>query len=63
VDRNVVKRRLREIGRRRVLPALDAAGVAADVLVRARRSAYDTDFAGLEREVMAAVEDLWSPKS
>lgn len=63
VDRNVVKRRLREIGRRRVLPALDAAGVAADVLVRARRSAYDTDFAGLEREVMEAVEDLWSPKS
>jgi ribonuclease P protein component len=63
VDRNRVKRRLREIGRRRVLPALEAAGVRTDVLLRARRSAYEVDYARLEREVMEAVEELCSRES
>lgn len=60
VDRNLVKRRLREIGRRSVLPRLDAGGVLADVLIRARRPAYGADFAKLEKEVIEAVEDLCS---
>lgn len=63
VERNVVKRRLREIGRRVVLPRLDAAGVHMDVLIRARRSAYGADFAVLEQEVMEALEGLWSRES
>jgi len=63
VARNRLKRRLREIGRRQVLPDLDAAGVKADVLIRAKRSAYDTDYAKLEIEVKKAVEDLCSEDS
>jgi ribonuclease P protein component len=60
VDRNRVKRRLRELGRRRLLPALDAAGLEFDVLIRVRRRAYDADFARLEGEVMEVVEELCS---
>lgn len=55
-----MKRRLREIGRRSVLPALDAAGVHTDVLVRARRGAYGAAFGELEEEVRSAVEELCS---
>lgn len=63
VDRNVVKRRLREIGRRIALPRLDRAGVHVDLLVRARRGAYEADFATLEDEVTAVVEELCSRRS
>lgn len=63
VDRNLLKRRLREILRRRVIPGLDAAGIHKDVLVRARRSAYEVDFTALEREVKASVEELCSRSS
>lgn len=60
VQRNLLKRRLREIGRRRILPGLDAAATPCDVLVRARRRAYDADFTRLEAEVREAVEELCS---
>jgi len=63
VDRNRLKRRLREIGRRSVLPRLAGAGQAADILIRARRNAYEADFATLEREIHEAVEALCSPHS
>jgi ribonuclease P protein component len=58
VERNLLRRRLREIGRRRVLPGLAARGTAADVLIRARRGAYDIGFGALEEEVTEAVEGL-----
>lgn len=51
VARNRVKRRLREILRRDVLPRLDNAGVLIDVLVRARREAYAAPFAELRQEL------------
>jgi ribonuclease P protein component len=60
VKRNLVKRRLREIGRRTLLPRLAALDASADVLVRARRRAYDAEFAELERELLEAVEVLCS---
>lgn len=63
VDRNRVKRRLREIGRRSVLPELKRRGEAVDVLVRARPGAYDADFAVLARELVEAVEALCSDGS
>lgn len=63
VERNTVKRRLREIGRRRILPTLDARGTQADVLIRARRSAYDVEFEELARQVEEAVEALCSDVS
>ncbi len=58
VERNLLKRRLREIFRRRVLPALAVRGTTVDLLVRARRGAYELDFEALAREVDEAVEGM-----
>lgn len=63
VDRNLVKRRLREIARRELLPKLDAVSADIDVLVRARRSAYDAGFEDLRRELAEALETTWSRSS
>jgi ribonuclease P protein component len=63
VDRNRLKRRLREIGRRDVLPELQAGGFQVDVLVRARSQAYGAGFEVLNREVREAVEGLCSDAS
>lgn len=49
--RNRVKRRLREILRRDVLPRLEAGGLLVDVLVRARREAYGAPFSELRQEL------------
>jgi ribonuclease P protein component len=51
-QRNLVKRRIREVLRCEVLPALDACGCSADVLVRARREAYDATYAELKAELI-----------
>jgi len=51
VERNVVKRRLREVLRAVVLPGLDGRGLDVDVLVRARREAYDASFTALVEEL------------
>lgn len=61
VDRNLLKRRLREIGRRQILASRE--GAPADILIRARRRAYDAEFEELAREVRGAVEALWSDAS
>lgn len=63
VDRNLVKRRLREIGRRTILPALAKKGTPRDVLLRARWKAYEASFEELGREVEEAVEALCSEES
>jgi ribonuclease P protein component len=60
VERNRVKRRLREIGRTRVLPRLGEQGLALDVLVRARREAYEVGFRSLTDELEAMTEALCS---
>ncbi|MDZ7781239.1 MAG: ribonuclease P protein component [Gemmatimonadota bacterium] len=63
VDRNRLKRRLREIGRRELLPELDAGNEAIDVLVRARRTAYRAGYEDLKRELSEALETMWSRSS
>jgi len=60
VDRNLLKRRLREIGRREILPGLDARAAHKDVLVRARKEAYTMSFDALTHELKQAVEGLCS---
>lgn len=60
VERNLLKRRLREIGRTRVLPALREAGLALDVMVRARPEAYDARFQELRDELDQVTEALCS---
>lgn len=57
VERNKLKRRLKELGRTRVLPRLWAGGCALDVLLRARREAYEATFAELEREIESVMEE------
>jgi ribonuclease P protein component len=56
VERNRLKRRMREILRRRILPALRAGGVTRDLLVRARREAYEASFTELEAELVQWLE-------
>ena len=63
VDRNRLKRRIRELLRREVLPALRQRGVRRDVLVRARREAYEARFEDLRGELMRWLEDRWSHAS
>jgi ribonuclease P protein component len=52
VDRNRLKRRLREILRVEILPCLTSPDSGTDVLVRARRNAYDAAFAELRAELL-----------
>ena len=60
VERNRLKRRLRELGRLRVLPALWTCEVPMDVLLRARPEAYRATFAELEGEVEGMLEGVCS---
>ncbi|MBV9773156.1 MAG: ribonuclease P protein component [Gemmatimonadetes bacterium] len=60
VERNLVKRRLREIGRTLLLPALRGAGAPLDLMLRARPEAYRASFAELRDELRALVEELCS---
>jgi ribonuclease P protein component len=54
VDRNRLKRRLRELVRTRLLPAAPS----ADVVIRARREAYAASFDTLEIDIQRAVTQL-----
>ena len=63
VERNLLKRRLRELGRTRVLPALRADSRTIDVMVRARREAYGATMAQLRDELDGVVELLCSGPS
>ena len=63
VDRNRLKRRLREVLRQDVLPELRNRGMVVDVLVRARREAYDTGYAELREELVGWMERRWSHAS
>lgn len=63
VERNRLRRRLREIGRRDVLPGLRACGSRTDVLVRARPEAYAASFAELRHALVRFTEELCSGAS
>jgi len=54
VDRNRLKRRLREIGRRAILPALPP----LDLVIRARPEAYGASFVQLDGELRRAREKM-----
>jgi ribonuclease P protein component len=60
VNRNRLKRRLREVGRRDVLPRLRKEGIALDLLVRARREAYEASYGQLRKELLKVTEELCS---
>ena len=54
MDRNRLKRRLRELVRLRLLPAAPA----HDVVIRARREAYEASFEQLTHDVERAAREL-----
>lgn len=60
VQRNRLKRRLRELGRTVLLPGLGNRGAALDVLLRARPETYDASWAELRDQVAALTEELCS---
>ncbi len=60
VQRNLVKRRLRELGRTELLPRLVAAGRPLDVMLRARPEAYGASFEELREELVRLTEALCS---
>jgi ribonuclease P protein component len=63
VERNRLRRRLREIGRRDVIPRLWQAGARVDFLVRAKRQAYDATFDELRGEILTATDEICSGRS
>lgn len=60
VERNLLRRRLREIGRTEILPRLRDAGLNLDLLVRARKEAYDAGYETLRDELARYTEELCS---
>jgi ribonuclease P protein component len=60
VERNRLKRRLREILRIDVLPRLITPDTGTDILVRARRNGYEAGFAELKAELVEWWERRWS---
>lgn len=58
VDRNRLRRRLREIGRLEVLPRLDTLPRDLDFLVRAGREAYRVSFQRLRTQLVKLTEEL-----
>jgi ribonuclease P protein component len=63
VRRNLLKRRLKEALRRQLLPRLDGAGISSDVIVRARREAYDVGYADLAAQLEEWVKRRWPESS
>jgi ribonuclease P protein component len=57
VDRNRLKRRLRELVRIALLPSARAA-TPVDVAIRARRDAYAASFAALRADIQTVAERL-----
>ncbi len=60
--RNRLKRRLREMGRREMIPRLAAADLPLDVLIRARREAYAATYQKLRTELVRVTEELCSQR-
>jgi ribonuclease P protein component len=62
-ERNLVKRRIREVLRTEVLPLLAERGCVKDVLVRARRDAYGAGYAEFRAELLGWTERRCLPAS
>jgi ribonuclease P protein component len=60
VARNRLKRRLREISRRELLPRIREEGLLLDLLIRARRDAYEASYRQLKRGLLEITEELCS---
>ena len=62
VERNRLRRRLREVLRREWLPDARSAGVGADLVVRTRPDAYGQGFGELRRTLLEALGEVTWPR-
>jgi ribonuclease P protein component len=62
VERNLLRRRLREILRREWLPGAARERLAVDLVVRARPAAYGLQFGELRDELLEALGGLTWPR-
>jgi ribonuclease P protein component len=60
VERNRLKRRLREISRRELLPRFREEGLHVDLLIRARSEAYEVSYRQIRRGLLEVTEELCS---
>jgi len=60
VDRNRLKRRLREIGRREILRGMRQGGIRVDTLIRVRRPAYRATYPELRSAILSVLEGMCS---
>lgn len=63
VQRNRLRRRLREILRRDWLPAVSREGRSVDLVVRARATAYDVDFEALRSDLLETLGEMTWPRA
>ena len=63
VARNLLKRRLREIARRDLLPRLERIERNIDIILRARREAYQAEHGELRAGLLELLERRWAPVS
>jgi ribonuclease P protein component len=63
VERNRLKRRLRECARLELMPRCFERGAAIDVLIRARPEAYEAGYKQLKHEISELAEQLCSQSS
>ncbi|HKK07826.1 MAG TPA: ribonuclease P protein component [Gemmatimonadota bacterium] len=62
VERNRLRRRLRELLRREWLPGASEEGLAVDLVVRTRPGAYGLEFDALRRTLLEALGELTWPR-
>jgi ribonuclease P protein component len=63
VERNRLKRRLREIARRDLLPELKRRGLNLDIILRAKREAYGAMHAELRHGLVELLGRRWARAS
>lgn len=63
VDRNRLKRRVREGARLKLLPVCLDEGAALDIVIRTRPEAYGADARELWEEIEKLAQELCSPRS
>ncbi len=63
VERNKLKRRIRESARLELLPRCREQAVAVDILIRAQPRAYEAEFGQLREEIKELAEEICSHAS